>query len=205
MLTDRREVTYSALQRIEARTNPLIAGGLAGIVIAFDRNGSILDLVVAAGYLRPVYLLLKAYLPQESFAVPAGAPLLELWPWYPSKLTEIAATDLADSLDGKNGLASIIRTRSAIIAGAIHWLFRWTVVVLVVRALEAILLAYAPLPVATRVALMPRNEVLASPIPTPSASPSPKPTPTPKPRPVASGTPVTSPGPRDKKAPLQVR
>jgi hypothetical protein len=142
--------------------NPLLGGALAAIALSFDRNGSVLDLIVVLGYFVPLHALVSVYLPQQNEVAPDAVTFVRAWEMAPRTTTRRVAYALADSLDKENtGLSATIERKAAKVRRAVWWLYAVTAAVVLTRVIEALVLAYVPVSDTAQVLISPRNNLHA--------------------------------------------
>lgn len=167
-MVDRRTVTYSSLQRVEARIGVLLAGTLAAIGLALDRSASVIDVAMALGYLRPLYLLLRAFKPLDYRVAPGTESVEESWPYYPKATTKAVFQSIGMSLES---LQQGIVDKSNLTSRAINALFRFSAVMIVLRVAESLINTYQPMPRWLQPLIVPRANVMLLVAPSASAVP----------------------------------
>jgi phage shock protein PspC (stress-responsive transcriptional regulator) len=177
ILADLRTIAYSSLQRVEARINPLLGGTLAAIALSFDRNGTVLDLLVVLLYFIPLHALVSAYLPRQIVQVPDAQNFVRQWELTPRRVTRTVAYALADALhDEETGLSALVQRKAARVKWAIWWLYGVTALVIFMRLAESYIYASIPLPPSVKALIAPRVTFTAVPsAPQRTAIPSPQP------------------------------
>lgn len=171
LLVQRRSDGYSSLQRVESKTAALIAGTLVAIGLVLTRGGSILDSLLAIGFLRPLWLLFQAFHPVTYSGVPDGTELKAKWPIFPKTTMAVIFDAMIRAVDIQ---ASSTEAKAMHLKGALQWLFWWSAFVIVVRTAETAMITYGAYPAFVAPLIGATSAPLPS--PTPSLAPSPNPT-----------------------------
>ncbi len=121
----------------------LLAGTLAALGLAIGKGESVLDLVVALGYLWPLKLLLNAFAPLDYTVAPDATVLETSWPYYPRATTKAVFGAIGISLAA---LQRGIIEKSVLSHRAIKVLFLWSIILVAVRVAEAFVISYGIAP-----------------------------------------------------------
>lgn len=130
----KRDAERARLERIEAKTAPVLAGTIAALGLFIDKAATLADLVSACLFLIPLFVLLDVFYTYEYQDGPDTNIMRETLYYYPK--TFVKATYEAFTKHVSDNMP-IIDKKARTLSMAMRFLFWITVIVLAIRLLEA--------------------------------------------------------------------